>query len=135
MKKRAYKKSMDFVVETSIRVLGISRHDAEQRVKALLKSGIMDGGRPSDLETQKKIDMFMQGIGRPIKYFTVYSEQNPEGPGLLYGIQGIRDHGFSFVLKLDGGIMWVKDKAEAEKAVRIFDEQNKIDPIETAQLY
>lgn len=133
------RKEWEKVFEAQAKIVAQTLHlpidKARLRQQALLDSGIMDGGHPDDLGTQKKIDMFLQGIGRPIKYFSVYSESNPSAPGLLYGIEAIRDHGFSFVLKLNGDKMWVKDKAEAERVVKMFDERNQDDPIEMAQLY
>lgn len=128
---RVFEKQAAIVAKT----LDIPLEDARKRQKALLESGIMEKGHPGDRATQKKIDMFLQGIGRPIKYFSVYTETNPDGPGLLYGIQAIRDSGFSFILKYEGGKMWLKDKEESERVVKMFDQRNQENPAEMAQFH
>lgn len=48
------------LVKTTISQLKISKDQAEKRIRALLDSGILDGGHPEDSLTQMKIDAFLQ---------------------------------------------------------------------------
>jgi hypothetical protein len=53
-------KVFTYLVDTTTKVLKIERLQAEKRVRALLDSGILDGGSPDDPITQRKIDEFLQ---------------------------------------------------------------------------
>ena len=47
------------IVGTVIDTLKIDRAQAEKRVNALLKSGILNNGSPNDPAKQREIDMFI----------------------------------------------------------------------------
>lgn len=55
-KKRIY----NTVVKTSVEALGIPKQEAENRVNALLKSGLLDGGHPENVWFQMIIENFMR---------------------------------------------------------------------------
>lgn len=48
-----------WLVNETIKVTKCDKPQAEKRIRALLKSGILKGGNPNNPNTQKKIDEFM----------------------------------------------------------------------------
>lgn len=51
--------TLKFLVDTTVHVMKLDRPEATKRVKALMKSGILESGHPDDPHTQRRIDMFL----------------------------------------------------------------------------
>jgi DNA-binding Lrp family transcriptional regulator len=54
------KNSYEWVVKTTVETLGIKKQEAQKRVNALLKSGILDGLQPNDIWFQMLCENFMR---------------------------------------------------------------------------
>lgn len=52
--------SRKYVIKTAMKNLNISKQEAEKRIDALLKSGILEDGSPDDVMTQMLIENFLR---------------------------------------------------------------------------
>lgn len=57
-----------------MKAMGLSKQEAEKRVDALLKSGIMEEGGPGDKWTQKRIENFLRFDLANLDYKAVFME-------------------------------------------------------------
>jgi DNA-binding Lrp family transcriptional regulator len=66
--------SRKYVIKTAMRNLNISKQEAEKRIDALLKSGILEDGSPDDVMTQMLIENFLRFDLSKLDYKEVFQQ-------------------------------------------------------------
>ena len=66
--------SRKYVIKTAMRNLNISKQEAEKRIDALLKSGILEDGSPDDVMTQMLIENFLRFDLSKLDYKDVFGQ-------------------------------------------------------------